>query len=132
MAQTKRKRKSKHRGNAAGMVEARGRTSRPSGTRKSGTPPKKRATGNSKADARANAREQRLERYDVMPTWSGSAKKAVMMAAVFGVILFVINHSIPGALAGAALITVMYLPLTYYTDRYFYHRRKRQKQGGGR
>ena len=29
MAQTKRKRRSKHRGNAAGTVEARGRTSRP-------------------------------------------------------------------------------------------------------
>ena len=34
MAQTKRKRRSKHRGNAAGMVEVRGRTGRPVDARK--------------------------------------------------------------------------------------------------
>jgi hypothetical protein len=126
MAQTRRKRKSKHRGNAAGMVEARGRTSRPSGPRKSGTPPK--SSGGSKADSRASARDARMARYDVEPTWSGSAKKAALMAGLFGVILLVINRNVVGAIAGAALITVMYLPLTYYTDRFFYNRRQRQKQ----
>jgi Flp pilus assembly protein TadB len=130
MAQTKRKRKSKHRGNAAGMVEARGRTSRPSGPRKTGTPPKSGTSGG-KTDSRAQARQRRLERYDVEPTWASSAKKALIMAGLFGVVLFVLQKNIVGALVGAALITVMYLPLTYYTDRFFYNRRQRQKQRGG-
>jgi Flp pilus assembly protein TadB len=129
MAQTKRKRKSKHRGNAAGMVEARGRTSRPDGPRKSGTPPK-RDTPSTKSGSRAQARESRMARYDVEPTWAGSAKKAALMAGLFGVILIVINKNIIGGILGALLITVMYLPLTYYTDRYFYNRRQRQKRGG--
>jgi Flp pilus assembly protein TadB len=126
MAQTRRKRKSKHRGNAAGMVEARGRTSRPTGPRKSGTPAK--SSSGSKSESRASAREARMARYDVEPTWAGSAKKAALMAGLFGVILIVINRNIIGGILGALLITVMYLPLTYYTDRYFYNRRQRQKQ----
>jgi hypothetical protein len=129
MAQTKRKRKSKHRGNAAGMVEARGRTSRPEGPRKTGTPPKSGSSGG-KSDSRARARESRMARYDVEPTWIGSAKKAALMAGLFGVILIVINKNVIGGILGALLITVMYLPLTYYTDRYFYRRRQRQKRGG--
>jgi hypothetical protein len=128
MAQTKRKRKSKHRGNAAGMVEARGRTSRPEGPRKSGTPPKSGGGTASKSVAKQSAREARMARYDVEPTWSGSAKKAGIMAALFGVILIVLNHNVLGGILGALLITGMYLPLTYYTDRYFYRRRQRQKQ----
>ena len=130
MAQTKRKRKSKHRGNAAGMVEARGRTSRPSGPRKTGTPPKNSGGGSSKSQSKASAREARMARYDVEPTWAGSAKKAALMAGLFGVILIVINKNVIGGILGALLITVMYLPLTYYTDRYFYRRRQRQKRGG--
>ena len=39
MAQTKRKRQTKHRGNAAGVVESRGRTGRkPTGAEKTGKP----------------------------------------------------------------------------------------------
>src|ERR1700760_2300218 len=128
MAQTKRKRKSKHRGNAAGMVEARGRTSRPEGPRKSGTPPKSGGGTASKSASKTAAREARMARYDVEPTWAGSAKKAAVMAALFGVILIVLNHNVLGGIAGAFLITPMSLPLTYYTDRYFYRRRQRQKQ----
>jgi Flp pilus assembly protein TadB len=128
MAQTKRKRRSKHRGNAAGQVEARGRTSRPSGERKRQPAAKPR----DKAEARSQARERRLERYDVEPTWASSGKKAAIMAALFGVVLGVIGRNIPGALAGAGLMVLLYLPLTYYTDRFFYNRRQRQKQRGQR
>src|ERR1700760_1683412 len=124
MAQTKRKRKSKHRGNAAGMVEARGRTSRPEGPRKTGTPPKSGGGGTATKSAQRQAsREARMAPNDVEPTWTGSAKKAAMMAGLFGVILIVVNKNVINGIAGALLITVMYLPLTYYTDRYFYRRR---------
>ncbi|MEA2481985.1 MAG: hypothetical protein QOJ07_3907 [Thermoleophilaceae bacterium] len=126
MAQTKRKRRRKHRGTQAGNVEARGRTSRPSGTRA-------RAKPQNKTEARAQAREKRLERYDTPPTWRNSAKKSVLMALVFGVVLLaLLKRSPASAVAGAALMTVMYLPLTYYTDRFFYNRRRRQKNADRR
>ena len=52
----KRKRKSRHRGTQAGTVEARGRTSRPTGERKRSAPAKKPAN---RAEAREQARQRR-------------------------------------------------------------------------
>ena len=59
MAQTKRK--TKHRGNAAGMVESRGRTGRP--------PTAEERSGS--AREKAKSREQRLQKADRPPTWWG-------------------------------------------------------------
>ena len=50
MAQTKRKRRTKHRGNAAGIVEVRGRTTRPAS-------PEAR-----KAQRKGDARKARMDR----------------------------------------------------------------------
>ena len=69
MAQTKRKRRSKHRGNAAGKVEARGRTSRPANL----SPAEKK-----KAD-RQSARDARMNKP---PTWNSALFKAGLMAAL--------------------------------------------------
>src|SRR5205085_2117324 len=66
MAQTKRRRRTKHKGNAAGVVEVRGRT---------GRPPKgseKKPAGGGRGDARAN-------RYDTPPTWPGAINRALMV-----------------------------------------------------
>ena len=61
MAQTKRKRRSKHRGNAAGTIETRGRTGRPP------------SADERKKQTRATARERRL---NTPPTWKSSLTKA--------------------------------------------------------
>ena len=57
MAQTKRKRRTKHRGNAAGTIETRGRTGRPA------SPDEK------KKQARMTARDKRL---NTPPTWKSA------------------------------------------------------------
>ncbi len=68
MAQTKRK--TKHRGNAAGMVESRGRTGRrPTAAERSGS-----------AREKAKAKEQRLNKYDRPPTWRGAFYRAAVAA----------------------------------------------------
>ena len=67
MAQTKRKRRSKHRGTPAGTVEARGRTSRPPSTQEK------------KKQARAQAREKRLNQR---PTWKTSFTRAGFAAGL--------------------------------------------------
>src|ERR1700730_8068078 len=59
VAQTKRRRRTKHRGNAAGVVEARGRTG--------GKPPVAEKGG--KADEAARAKEKSISRYDRPPSW---------------------------------------------------------------
>jgi hypothetical protein len=132
MAQKKRKRKSRHRGTAAGTVEARGRTSRPSGSRSS-TPAKKtekRKPAN-REEARQIARERRAARYDEPPTWRGALNRALFAAALFGILMFVaFRRPIASAVAFAGLMVFMYLPMSYYTDRFLYNRRQRQKQAG--
>jgi hypothetical protein len=112
MAQTKRKRRTKHRGNAAGAIEARGRTGRRPTT----------------TDTRKSA--PRGQRQLKPPTWQSALVKAAMMS----VLLFVLTRvglfggDVP--IAQSALLAlfalVMYTPLAYLTDRWAYGRQQRR------
>ena len=68
MAPTKRKRQTKHRGNAAGVVESRGRTGR--------KPTKAEKTGGTQAQ-RAREKEKLLDKRDRPPTWRGAFLRAM-------------------------------------------------------
>ena len=128
MAQAKRKRKSRHRGTQAGTIEARGRTSRPSGERKSSAPAKKPVD---RAEAREQARAKRAARFDEPPTWRGALNRSVLAAAIFGVLIVVLfGRPVGVGVALAGLMVLMYLPMSYYTDKFLYNRRQRQKQAG--
>ena len=119
MAQTRKRRQTKHRGNAAGMVEARGRT---------GRAPKPSERG--KLDAKADARAKRLARLDQPPTWRGALNRAAFAAALFGVLMVVINNPIATAVSLAAVMLLIYIPLSYYTDMLIYRRRQKKKAEG--
>ena|SRR5581483_8728923 len=114
MAQTKRKRRSKHRGNAAGTVEARGRTSRPPS-------PTVR-----KQQAKEAAREERLRRP---PSWSRSAKTAALAAAFMFLFLYIAGpggkhaNRFASALVFAVLALLIYIPGSYYMELFMYRRR---------
>ena len=128
MAQAKKKRKSRHRGTQAGTVEARGRTSRPSGERKRSAPAKKPAN---RAEAREQARQKRQDRFDQPPTWRSALNRALFAAALFGILIVVFfGRPISDGVALAGLMVFMYLPMSYYTDKFLYNRRQRQKQAG--
>ena len=128
MAQAKKKRKSRHRGTQAGTVEARGRTSRPSGERKRSAPAKKPAN---RAEAREQARQKRADRFDQPPTWRGALNRALFAAALFGILIVVaFQRPVADGVALAGLMVFMYLPMSYYTDKFLYNRRQRQKQAG--
>ena len=119
MANKNRKRKSKHRGNAAGMVESRGRTGRkPTAEEKSG--------GGVKGK---EARAPRANRYDQPPTWRSAGVRAVLASGVFFGLLYLFLKRPPAASAMIALLMiVLYTPLGYYTDLWIY--RRRQKRSG--
>ena len=112
MAQTKRKRRTKHRGNAAGSVEARGRTGR------------KPTDQERRKGASASSREER--RFQE-PTWAGAATRAGM-AAVLLFVLFQLGvagakQSIATSLVLALAAFVIYVPLGYKVDHLFWRRR---------
>jgi hypothetical protein len=114
MAQTKRKRRSKHRGNAAGTVEARGRTGRPP------------SEDEKKKQQRTDAREKRL---NTPPTWRSSMTRAGFAAVIlFGfLVLTTKNHNIGIALGFALAALALYVPAGYYLELHLFRRRQRKK-----
>ena len=124
MAQTKRKRQTKHRGNAAGVVESRGRTGRrPTAAERS-------TAGREKA-AKKMTREQR---FDQPPTWRGAFYKSLAAAAMLAVIVGLLIAKKPSqAIEIFPLGVALYLPISYYMDTWSYKRRMRKKaaQGAG-
>ena len=122
MAQTKRKRNTKHRGNAAGVVESRGRTGRkPTSAEKSG-----------KAGDAAKARkEQLLDKRDRPPTWRAAFVKAMVAGIVLMLFMIVALNQSNGAIALFPIVIAMYTVISYYTDKWVYDRRQRKKAKGG-
>jgi len=118
MAQTKRKRRTKHRGNAAGAIESRGRTGRKP------TPEER------KTKSRQSAQERREERLNKPPTWSGAAQRAVFATVIFVIALLVVfREPVSRVIALSGLILLLYIPMGYYTDLYLYRRRQAKKLG---
>jgi hypothetical protein len=117
MAQTKRKRRSKHRGNAVGSVEARGRTSKP---REGAKPSGKNARG-SAASARA-ARTVKPPSYKSAALKAGFGAVMLFLFARFGLLGKEATTGNAIALAGLALL--FYTPIMYLTDRWIYNRKQ--------
>src|SRR4051794_31380333 len=117
MAQTKRKRRTKHRGNAAGSIEARGRTGRKL------TPEEQKKT------TRQGAREARQRKP---PTWNSALMKAGAMAVLlFALTNFGIlgtSQSTPQSLLLSLVAFLLYTPLAYMTDKWVYNRMVRKGQ----
>lgn len=123
MAQTRRKRQTKHRGNAAGVVESRGRTGR------------KPTPGEKTGDARTLAREKEklLDKRDQPPTWRGAFIKAMFAAIVLLLVVILLLHQSNQAIGLFPVVLAGYTVISYYTDKWVYDRRQRKKakQGGG-
>jgi ABC-type branched-subunit amino acid transport system permease subunit len=119
MAQTKRRRQTKHRGNAAGVVESRGRTGRkPTTAEKTG-----------KAESRGSAKETRQERLERPPTWWGAFYRAMAAAVLMLLIsLLLLKLKNPNqAIVLFPIVLAAYVPISYYTDMWLYKRRMRSK-----
>ena len=113
MAQTKKKRQTKHRGNAAGQVEARGRTGRRPGA----------------GERKPTSRELRAARLDQPPTWRSALNRALIAAALFLVLLlFFFRRQQLGPKIGIAVVMLaIYVPMGYYTDLFIYRRRQARR-----
>jgi hypothetical protein len=118
MAQTRRRRQTKHRGNAAGVIESRGRTGRkPTAAEKSG-------------DARALAREKerKVDPRDRPPTWRSAFWRSLVAAMVLVLVFGLLLHASPGESVAAFVVALLaYTPFSYYTDSWMFNRRQRRK-----
>ncbi len=118
MAQTRRKRRTKHRGTPAGTIEARGRTGRPPS-------PEER-----KKQTRVSAREARLNKP---PTWKSSLIRALIAAAIVFVFMIVVSkgkNRVSAALGFTGIALLIYIPVGYYLELFLYRRRQRGRAAG--
>lgn len=103
MGETKKRRQTKHRGNAAGMVESRGRT----GARNA---PVAQAKGGPKVPEPAS--------------WQKAMLKALLPVVILLPLLLLTNKkaSTLSILGLVAFAYILYVPLSYYSDRWVYNR----------
>jgi hypothetical protein len=125
MAQTKKKRRTKHRGNAAGVVESRGRTGR------------KLTDDERKQSAKSKTTGSRQDRFNKPPTWRGAANRSLVAVVVFiAILVLLFKQPAQAAISLGAVLLVLYIPLSYYTDQWLYRRRMakqaQQRSEGGK
>jgi len=122
MAQTKKKRRRKHRGTQGGRVDP---------SRRSGRP-----RNREEAKARARARGKGgPARVDAPPTWRSAITRGAVAAVIFTALLMLIfKRPVGSALGLGAFMLVFYIPAGYYIDSMMWRRRERarirQREGG--
>lgn len=110
MGQSRKKRQTKHRGNAAGMVEARGRTGRAPSSAERGS-------------------KKTVDRRDRPPSWRSAANRSLIAVVVFvAVLVLFLKQPVSTSLILGGAMLAFYIPLSYFTDRWIY-RRRMAKQG---
>lgn len=122
MAQTRRKRRSKHRGTAVGNIESRGRTGR-----------KPTATGGGKVAARPAG--GRPARGDRAPSWRSAYIRAGFAALfLFGLTRLGLGGDMPleQSILFATIAMFVYVPLGYYMDSFIHSRRKKRNVRPGK
>jgi hypothetical protein len=114
MAQTKRKRRRKHRGTQGGRVDPSRRPGRP--------------RSREEAKARARAGRRTPPGADAPPTWRSAITRGVVAAVIFTALLMLIfKRSVGSALALGAFMLAFYIPAGFYIDTMMWRRRERAR-----
>lgn len=116
MAQTKKKRRRKHRGTQGGRIDS-NRRSRP--------------RNRAEAKARARAGTKRTPRADLPPTWRSAITRGAVAAVIFTFVLLLVFRRAPvSALGLGAFMLVFYIPAGHYIDTMMWRRRERARMRG--
>ena len=115
MAQTKRKRRRKHRGTQGGRIDRR--------------PARGRARSRAEAQSRARNRSNKKggPRVPEAPSWSSAGKKGGIAAVLFVALLAVFGQNPAVAVGVGALMLGFYVPMAYTLDRFMYQRHLRKE-----
>jgi hypothetical protein len=123
VAQTKKRRRRKHRGTKSGRIDTRPSRGRPR------TREEARARARSRKSGSKKRTRQPLDRRDRKPTWGGAVNRALLAAGVFLLaILFLFKRPASEAIPLAALMLLIYVPLGYTIDNFIYNRRRASEQ----
>jgi hypothetical protein len=129
MAQTKKKRRRKHRGTQGGRID----------TRPSRGRPRSRAEAKARARSRPNKKKGKPgERIPEPATWSSALKKGGLAAILFAGILALMGQNPIQILVVGFLMLGFYVPMAFFLDRFMHQRflrkeaQKRQEREASR
>ena len=97
--------------------------------------PEKRDNGTPRAKAQPQ-RGGRAGRVPPPPSWERAARRSLILGAVIFALFFVLNskkggNNIASALGLAGLYTLLFIPFTYFLDRFAYNRFQRRAEQQG-
>ena len=115
MAQTKKKRRRKHRGTQGGRIDTR--------------PVRGRARSRAEAQSRARSRTKKKggPRVPAAPTWSSALKKGGIASILFLGVLSLMGQNPVVTVVVAILLLGFYVPLAYTMDGFVYRRHLRKE-----
>jgi hypothetical protein len=115
MAQTKKKRRRKHRGTQGGRIDtrpARGRA---------------RSRAEAKSQARSRTNKKSGPRVPAAPSWSSALKKGGVAAVLFVGLLAFMGQAPGTSLVVGILMLGFYIPMAFLLDRFMYQRHLRKE-----
>ena len=116
MAQTKKKRRRKHRGTQGGRIDTR--------------PARGRARSRAEAKSQARSRTRKKKsgpRVPDPPSWSSALKKGAVAAVLFVGLLAFMGQNPITSLAVGSLMLGFYIPMAYLLDRFMHQRHLRKE-----
>jgi hypothetical protein len=115
VAQTRRRRRRKHRGTQGGRIDG-----------------KRRGRPRSRAEAQQRARSRkRAPRGDLPPTWRSATLRGFVISALLIATLLLFRRPVLASIGFGVFMLAVYIPMGYWIDRTMWRRRQRQKMKGG-
>src|SRR4051812_12928878 len=116
-------RRRKHRGTQTGSVSRRSQ-GRPRSRQEAMAQAKsRRSSGGGRRAGKA-----RVDRRELPPTWRGAATRGILFAAFLLPVSLLFGQPIGGAIVLTIIAAMLYIPLGFYTEQFFYNRRKVKMQ----
>ena len=116
MAQTKKKRRRKHRGTQGGRIDRRPARGRP------------RSRAEAQSRARNRGKKKGGPRVPEPANWSSALKKGGIAAVLFVAVLIVLGQSPAVSVLVGVLMLGFYVPMSFLLDRFFYQRHLRKEE----
>jgi len=108
MAQTRKRRRRKHRGTQGGRIDT-----------------KRRGRPRSRAEAQQRARsKKRAPRVDRPPSWRSAIIRGFVISGLLIVTLLVFRKPIAASIAFGVIMLAVYIPMGYQIDRFMWRRRQ--------
>ena len=112
-------RRRKHRGTQTGSI-SRSQSRRPRN--------RQEAMAQARSRGKGSRKTSRVDRRDIPPTWRGAVIRGLLFAALLLPVSLLFGQPLGGAIALTIIAAIVYVPLGFYTETFFFNRRMARQQ----